>query len=190
MARQQVDDPRDEPTVRDRLIAGARDVLQGAGIADLTVRKVATAAGRSTMCVYTKFGNRRGMVEAVYESVLDDLVAEITPPAGSRPDALVEGWALALRDWSMRYPEPYRLVFDYPLGQFEVSDDVRIAAIDRVVAVPAEQIGAERAHRVWATCHGLLALERAYGARKPAWSGSPSLLAYYRSTLRDLLEDR
>ncbi|MEN3615183.1 TetR/AcrR family transcriptional regulator [Plantactinospora sp. ZYX-F-223] len=174
--------------MRDRLIAGARDVLQSTGITDLTVRKVATAAGRSTMCVYTKFGNRRGMIEAVYEALVEDLVAEVTPPTGRRPTALVEDWALALRDWSMRYHEPYRLVFDYPLDQFEISDDVRIDAIDRVVAAPAEQVGPERARRILATCHGLFTLERAYGTRKPAWSGSSSWQTYYQSTLLDLLK--
>jgi hypothetical protein len=46
-------------------------------------------------------------------------------------------------------------VFDYPLDQFEISDNVRIDAIDRVVAAPAEQIGPELARRILATCHGI-----------------------------------
>jgi len=57
----------DRPDVREQLVRGALELIASEGTVDLSVRRLARAGGRSTMCVYSKFGSRRSLLEAVYE---------------------------------------------------------------------------------------------------------------------------
>ena len=52
--------------MRDRLVAAALEVLQREGAAALTVRNITQLAGCSTTGVYTYFGGKQGLVEAIY----------------------------------------------------------------------------------------------------------------------------
>lgn len=56
-----------EPSVRDKLLHAAVGLLDEHGPDALQTRKVASAAGTSTMAVYTHFGGMRGLIAAVAE---------------------------------------------------------------------------------------------------------------------------
>src|SRR2546423_11697577 len=73
----------------DQFVGAGLRVLAERGAAELTVRRVAEAAGASTMGIYTRFGSRAGMLEAIYrrgfELLRDALVeARDAAPAGQR----------------------------------------------------------------------------------------------------------
>src|SRR2546423_5287378 len=56
----------DHDRQRDQLVDAALRVVGERGLGELTVRRIAEAAGTSTMSVYSRFGGRDGMLEAMY----------------------------------------------------------------------------------------------------------------------------
>ena len=66
MASNAVDE---ELFVRERLNRGAISLIEREGCSSLGVRRLAQASDRTTMCVYTKFGSRGGLLTAVFERV-------------------------------------------------------------------------------------------------------------------------
>ena len=58
---------------RERYLDAALSVLFDRGVTALTVRGVAEAAGASTISVYTRFGGRSGLLDALYERTFDSL---------------------------------------------------------------------------------------------------------------------
>ncbi|NEA37498.1 TetR/AcrR family transcriptional regulator [Streptomyces sp. SID13031] len=160
----------DQPDIRERLLAGAAEVLSTDGVEGLTVRRVVEAAGRSTMCVYTKFGGRSGLMNAVYEQAADSLYAVLER---SRPvdGSAALGLAAAYRRFALANPGAYALLFDQALPALGIDEPLRGDAIARVGAFLAAA-GESEALRFWALMHGLLALERSL-PRPPAgdWKG-------------------
>jgi AcrR family transcriptional regulator len=148
----------DQPDIRERLLAGAAEVLATDGVEGLTVRRVVEAAGRSTMCVYTKFGSRGGLMNAVYEQAADSLYAvlERARPVEGSP-AL--GLAAAYRRFALANPGAYALLFDQALLALGIDQPQRGVAIGRVEAY-LTSAGEAEPLRFWATMHGLIALER------------------------------
>jgi AcrR family transcriptional regulator len=154
-----------ELDVRERLVLGAFDVLAGDGVAGLTVRRIAEAAGRSTMCVYTKFGNRRSLLHEVYRRASAELTDALRQARSADGDAVL-GVALAYRRFARRRPELYSLLFEHPLGPLELEPSTRQETIGDVVELLGGSFDA------WATMHGLLVLERSWSpTRQVPWSG-------------------
>ncbi|WP_020392616.1 TetR/AcrR family transcriptional regulator [Kribbella catacumbae] len=155
--------------IRERLLAGAADVLATDGVAGLTVRRVVEAAGRSTMCVYTKFGSRGGLMNAVYEQTADSLYAVLERARPVEGSAAL-GLASAYRRFALANPGAYALLFDQDLPALGIDESLRGDAIARVAAyLSGGEVGALR---FWATMHGLIALERSV-PKSPAgdWKG-------------------
>ena len=77
----------------------------------LQTRKVASAAGTSTMAVYTHFGGMRGLIAEVAEEGLRQFDAALTVPQTADPvaDLLVIG--AAYRRYAIERPHMYRLMF-------------------------------------------------------------------------------
>ncbi|MBB6475412.1 WHG domain-containing protein [Sphaerisporangium rubeum] len=90
MAARDVSTPKETPAavadLRRRLVEASQRVLREHGPAELTVRRVAEAAGSSTMGIYTHFGGRGGMLEAVYLDGFEQLRAALTHAAGDHRD--------------------------------------------------------------------------------------------------------
>jgi AcrR family transcriptional regulator len=172
----------DQPDIRERLLAGAAEVLSTDGIEGLTVRRVVEAAGRSTMCVYTKFGSRGGLMNAVYQQAADGLFVVLER---SRPveGSATLGLAAAYRRFALANPGAYALLFDHSLPALDIDESVRSDTVTRVVSLLADGGGALE---TWATMHGLIALERslpwsATGLPSGDWKG------FYLQTLRSAL---
>ena len=53
-------------TTREALLAAAHDLLATEGPAALTVRRIAAAAGMSTMNVYSRFGGKDGVLDELF----------------------------------------------------------------------------------------------------------------------------
>ena len=62
------------PSVRQQLVRGGVGHVREHGVENLTVRTLAAAAGRSTMCVYSKFGGRDALVAAIFEEAAGTLL--------------------------------------------------------------------------------------------------------------------
>jgi len=162
-----------ERGTRDRTLDAAAQLLRDEGPAALTVRRIATAAGLSTMAIYHHFGGKDGLVEALYVDgfrALDEALDAV--PRTDDLVADVEALALAYREVAMLRPGYYEVMFGRPFPGFEPSPEARANAmrpwraftdsLERceaagLLTVPA----ADAALLLWASGHGLLMLQLA-----------------------------
>jgi AcrR family transcriptional regulator len=63
--------------VRDRVIAAVKELACERGLNDITVDEMAAGAGISKRTLYRYFGSKEGVIEAVLDSVIEELTQEI-----------------------------------------------------------------------------------------------------------------
>lgn len=156
---------------RATLLAAASELLAEAGPGALSVRRIAAKAGCSTMGVYTNFGGKDGVIEALYVDGFAFLRErlEALPQTGDPVDALRTGCA-AYRAMALEHPTYYSVMFDRPLPDWvpptacKLHGLATLAILERGVqrAVEAGRVQGDVdaiAHSIWATCHGLVSLE-------------------------------
>jgi AcrR family transcriptional regulator len=100
-----------ERNVRDELLHAAVAILNEDGPDGLQTRKIASAAGTSTMAVYTYFGGMPGLIAAITEEGLRQFDAAMTMPPTSDPVADLMATGLAYRRYAIERPHMYRLMF-------------------------------------------------------------------------------
>jgi AcrR family transcriptional regulator len=98
-------------SVRDDMLTAAVDLLHEHGPDALQTRKVAGAAGTSTMAVYTHFGGMRALIAAVAEEGLRQFDAALTVPQTADPVADLFVIGAAYRRYAIGRPHMYRLMF-------------------------------------------------------------------------------
>ncbi len=166
MARPRIHDE----TVRWRLLEVASEIIAQQGAEALSMRKVAAAAHTTTTAIYSLFGSREALIEAVviegFTRFAEHLkaVAHTDDPAA---DLLELG--KAYRANALQNPHYYRVMFHSVHGsntaeQSAETFDMLVAAIRRATQCN-ETNGKLRAHRLWAYIHGLVSLELAGLAR-------------------------
>lgn len=148
------------PDVREQLVRGGLVLVAQEGPADLSVRRLAKAADRTTMCIYSKFGNRSGLIEAIYQRAAQELLGAL--------DAAPPGFpalAAAYHRHVERAAGAYALLFEQPLEAVDLERAVRTDLIAAIVARIATRLEIEDADRrdlaartLWSTMHGLTAL--------------------------------
>lgn len=160
----------DERT-RARILDRATELLASHGPDGVTVRRVAARADTSTRAIYSLFGDKRGLLQALHHEAaalmtrthdevepLDDLVAEMVD------------LGLAYRRAAMENPHTFRLLMGGTPGFEPDPEDVRLGrqAFARVIETldrlaTADRLGGRTAERagtqMWALVHGLTSLE-------------------------------
>ncbi len=168
--RETQDRPRDP--LGDRILAAASRILSETGAAGLNVRSIAKQAGTSTMGVYSRFGGKLGLVEALYREGFERLRGKTEPlvSAGEPLEAL-EALCVAYRDTALANATHYEIMFGRAVAGFEPGPQARAEAFgsfDRVVvrairrAVDAGLLRGdplELGLRLWALAHGMVSLE-------------------------------
>jgi AcrR family transcriptional regulator len=97
--------------VREEMLSAAVDLLHEHGPDALQTRRVAAAAGTSTMAVYTHFGGIRGLIAEVAEEGLRQFDAALTVPQTADPVADLFAISAAYRRYAIERPHMYRLMF-------------------------------------------------------------------------------
>lgn len=97
--------------VRDELLHAGVRLLDDHGPDSLQTRKVAAAAGTSTMAVYTHFGGMRGLIAAIAEEGLRQFDVALTVPQTADPVADLLAIGTAYRRYAIERPHMYRLMF-------------------------------------------------------------------------------
>src|ERR1700759_194796 len=100
-----------ERNVRAELLHAAVAILNADGPDALQTRKIASAAGTSTMAVYTHFGGMPALIAAVAEEGLRQFDAAMTMPPTADPVADLMATGIAYRRYAIEYPHMYRLMF-------------------------------------------------------------------------------
>ncbi len=157
---------------REEILSAALDILSTHGHEALTVRRVATAAHCSTIGVYTWFGGKDGLVDAI---LIDGFTSfgEALQKAkrGRGPLGLLMGQGRAYRAWALAHPTSYRVMFMNVVPGHTPSDEALIAGTasfnilrDEVTAcqqrgeIASKDLDAV-AMTVWGLAHGLVSLE-------------------------------
>jgi AcrR family transcriptional regulator len=154
------------------ILAAALEILATHGHEALTVRRVATAANCSTIGVYTWFGGKDGLVDAI---LIDGFTSfgEALQKArrGRGPLGLLMGQGRAYRAWALAHPTSYRVMFMNVVPGHTPSNEALIAGTasfsilrDEVAAchergeIASSDLDAV-AMTVWGLAHGLVSLE-------------------------------
>lgn len=148
---------------RQRILDSAVAILAEKGQAGLTVRAVAVASGFSTTGVYTWFGSKEGLLDAIYRDGFcrfRAFVAEIdaTPDPRERLRLSAERyWS-----WAAANPTHYQLMFAGDPSRFIPSAEAIAEAdlsLDDLKQRAAAYTNEDVAHHLWATLHGYAMLQ-------------------------------
>lgn len=148
------------PTVAEQLIAGGRDLIGREGAGDLSVRRLVEAAGRSTMCVYTHFGNRKRLLAEIYRSCGDDLRSDLA--TADSPEALDRRYLA----YAEARPRHFQYLFSTDLEHLDMDPGLRSDLIESIVLLVAERRGGQsrpEALAAWLRVHGVAWLDTVQG---------------------------
>lgn len=171
---------RERDTVRAELIEAAIRLLADQGTEALVLRRVASAAHVSTMCVYSRFGDKVGLLNAVYTAGFERL-ALVMSTVEHPPDPLhrIVELGLAYRRFAVSNPALYSLMFERVIGfdpppelRSEVLESTLSLVLDAVTqATEQGTIDAESpliaAYTLWTAAHGAVSLELTHAAQRP-----------------------
>jgi len=176
--------PRPAPDLtarRDRVLGDARRIAEAEGWDAVTVRRLATELGLTQPVLYTAFGKRQDIVDAVALRGFAELAAALD--AGD-PAAVYLAFAKA-------HPATYEAMFQMPSGLRFAAEDVpapmraAFTALGRALGITDDV----RTEIAWSLLHGLASLERAgrlsEGARERRVAELERLLAVLTTRAED-----
>jgi len=159
--------------VRAQLLDAADELLRSVGPDGLTVRAMAERAGCSTMGVYTHFGGKDGVVDALYIEGfrrLAEAMSRVRTTAD--PIADLRRCGLAYRRNAIENPTHYLVMFERIVPGFEPSPEAKAAGVGTLGLLEARirrgvELGrvidrpdpADLALSLWASLHGMVSLE-------------------------------
>ena len=154
------------------LLAAADRLLLDEGVEALTVRRIATEAGLSTMNVYSRFGSKDGVVQHLYVKGFGLLGDEMRAvPVTDDPLEDLRGCGDAYRRFALVNTAYYALLFERSGTQAE--KDAQVAEIGQATlgvlasrlqramdhGVMARRDSHATAALVWSVVHGVVSLE-------------------------------
>ena len=163
--------PELSTSTRERIIAAAIRILGEEGGGSLTVRRVASEAGCSTIGVYTHFTDKTGLTEAVVLDAFERFAAALAPADQVEPGrSRLIASAVAYWRWALANPAAYLVSFTPFLPDFimrpaivERTSIAFLAHRARVVHAMADGSLAEHdpdelTRHLWACVHGAVML--------------------------------
>jgi AcrR family transcriptional regulator len=172
---------RGHEVLRRALLDGASGLLVAEGPGALTMRRVAGAVGCSTTVLYTMFGGKEGLADALYREGFERLGSRLEAvPDGGHPLARLGELARAYRDNALAERAYYGVMFQRAIPRFEPSPaslavagaslEVLALAVRAAMDAGALRPGDPRAvtEVLWAAVHGAVSLELAGHFPDPA----------------------
>ena len=171
---------RERDTVRAELVEAAIRLLADHGTDALVLRRVASTAHVSTMCVYSRFGDKVGLLNAVHAAGFERLsLAMSTVERPMDPlHRIVDLW-LAYRRFAVSNPALYSLMFERAIG-FDPSPELGSDALESTFSMVLDAVNqameqgaidAESpravAYTLWTAAHGAVSLELTHAAGRP-----------------------
>ena len=194
---------RRTPEVDDRdravVLATARRLVERDGAAALSVRRLASELGTSYQLVYTLFGGKEGLLDALFREGFASLEAACRagPTTGS-PTADLASLASAYRRFAYAHRELHALMFGRQAGfdpspesqqaarrSFSVVYETAVRAFETSRTARRHFSSAEAlARAAWSATHGHVVLEL------DSWFGpEPNAAERLQETVRALVED-
>jgi AcrR family transcriptional regulator len=175
VGRQKVHDEQ----LRVRLLDTAGNLLESEGVEALSMRRLAAAAGTSTTAVYSLFGGRPGLLQALLAEAFTRLGVHLDTVAPSNdPLADIQALRRVYRAFATSDPHRYNIMASSLLGWagemstcfFSPLVDAVRRAITQGVLPDIDPVTIATA--LWATLHGMVSLELGHAILPQA--GSPS----------------
>jgi len=161
------------PELGKEVLAAALRIVARDGVAALTARRLAAEAGTSPPAIYELFGDKTGVVRAMFFSGFEQLgaaLAELRESADPLEDLVA--LAQAYRRFIVEHPALAAVMFSRPFASFDPAPEEAAAGAavrERIVAAVRRAIAAgslrgdptDVAHACVALIHGLAAAESA-----------------------------
>jgi AcrR family transcriptional regulator len=163
------------PALREQVLAAALRILATEGVSALTARRLAAEAGTSPAAVYELFGDKAGVVRALFFAGFAQLGAalgELDERASADPLEQLVALAQRYRRFIVEQPALAAVMFSRPFASFDPAPEETAAGAvvrERIVGTVRRAIAAGRlqgdptdvAHACVALVHGLAAAEAA-----------------------------
>lgn len=162
------------------LLRAADHLLATEGPASLTVRRIATDAGVSTMNVYSRFGGKDGVVEELFIQGFELLAGYMNAvDTTDDPKADLRGCGQAYRRFAADHETLYAVMFERVVADFVPTEralaiakhtlELLAARIDRAMTagIIRRMDPLHAAAIVWSTCHGVVSLQLKHVADEP-----------------------
>lgn len=157
---------RYDDRLRRRLLNLASETISAGGVDALSVRTLAEHAGTTTAAIYTLFGSRHALVDAVASEGLARFESHLRAvPRTADPGADLLALGVAYRTSALAEPNFYRVMFS-PAGLrsgahslTEPTFEILRSAVERLHPDLTEQQVELQAVRAWGLVHGLVSLE-------------------------------
>jgi AcrR family transcriptional regulator len=119
-----------DDTTRLALLEAAEQIVESEGPEVLSVRRVADTIGVSTRAVYSTFGSKSGLLDALSQRAYELLAAAITelPVTDDPAGDLVEAALRVFRPMAIGHPSLFRLAFLRVVPDLEIGAGTRAAA--------------------------------------------------------------
>jgi AcrR family transcriptional regulator len=157
------------PDLRVATLDAAAHLLAMEGPRGLAVRRIAAAAGCSTIAVYHYFDNKQGLLDALYVEGHQRLrTAQRAHQFTDDPESDVRNTCLVYRDVALAHPDYFRVMFGdavhgltRPAGENRTPARENYAAFVEVVRRwgPLRVDAESAAYSLWAAGHGMVTLE-------------------------------
>jgi len=152
---------------RRTILDAAEALLVESGHRGFAVRPLVERCGYSAPTIYHYFGDKPGLIEALLEERLQELVAELERvPSGADPLAQARTLCLAFARWGIRNPAHYHLM-NAPRDREPAPGSAAHRAVELmsdplVVLAEGDEVSEERLtlirQSLWACLHGLISL--------------------------------
>ena len=166
-------DKRESEIHKRQILNAATALLSEHGAEGLRVRDIAAASDCSTMGVYSHFGGKNGLVEAIFIDGFERFHDALRSKMGGPEKTRMRRVARAYRNWALVNKGSYEVMFAGAVPGFEPSDEAMATAL-RSFQIMIEVVEAEQAagrignadthhvaHTLWALVHGMVMIELA-----------------------------
>lgn len=165
------DDSRPVNALAVSLVEVAETLLREHGPHAVSLRRVAEAAGTTTQAVYTCFGGKPGLIDALYREGYERLAARLAAVGHrERPLERIRALGAAYREQALADPHLYELMTSHPVAGYEpppASRRLARSTLEPLVETAREAVDSGLlagepswiAHLLWAAGHGVVGLE-------------------------------
>ena len=181
---------------KDRIFSAAKTVLEQEGIANLTIRKVASRAGVSPMAIYRHFADKDALLNALVQDGLDAWEQVAGAVRAKDPMEWLDELLEAYMDFALTQPHRYDAAFFLPAANARQYPGDFAAGRSPVIAMIMVRIDQARAEgklndkpalqfvlSLSALAQGLVSMQRAN-----RFSDEKHFKTLFRATLRNCID--
>lgn len=151
------------------LVSEATRIVGEQGPEALSLRTVTQRAGTSTSAIYSLYGSRDGLLDAVYARAIESFVNTTLTVASSHPLADLFTMGVLYRTWAIENPQMYPVMFgrrskDSPAEirtRTASTAEPMLACVQRAIAAGLlrDTDPITVVTQLWATVHGFVTME-------------------------------